>query len=75
MTDAERLKLQTRLAQAEEAYHQMQMGAKASVIVDSNGERMEFAKSNASSLAAYIADLKRQLGICGVVIGPMGVLF
>lgn len=73
MTEAERILLQQRLTEAESAYHQLMMGAKASVIVDSNGERVEFQAANAQRLAAYIQDLKRRLGQSSS--GPMQVWF
>ncbi len=74
MTDAERQILQTRLADAEAAYHSMMLGTKASVVVDSNGERIEFARSETSKLSAYIAELKRQLAPYDCS-GPLKVIF
>lgn len=74
MTDAERQVLITRLAQAEAAYHTMMLGNKASVVVDSNGERIEFAKSETSKLSSYIAELKRQLAPYDCT-GPLKVIF
>lgn len=74
MTPEERTVLQQRLSEAETAHHQLMMGSKASVIVDSNGERIEFQAANASRLAAYIQDLKRQLGLTSTS-GPMTVYF
>lgn len=38
------------------------VGELARVFVDQNGERVEYVAANAARLAAYIADLKRQLG-------------
>lgn len=74
MTDEERQILTKRLADAEEAYHSMMLGTKASVIVDSNGERIEFARSESSKLAAYINSLKTILGLNNTT-GPLGVFF
>lgn len=54
--------LQEKLTEAESAYHKLVTGAAARVFVDQNGERIEYIAPNASRLAAYIADLKRQLG-------------
>lgn len=62
--------LEERLAEAEAAYHKLMIGEAAKVYVDQNGERLEFNVMSASKLAAYIADLKRQLGMA---IGPMRV--
>lgn len=50
-----------RLAEAEAAYHNLLTGRSVVSITDQNGERVEFNRANASRLAAYIADLKRQL--------------
>lgn len=73
MTEAEIAQLRQRLSEAETAYHQLVLGAKAAVIVDSNGERIEFQAANAARLMAYIQDLKRQLGLSSS--GPMTVWF
>lgn len=54
--------LATDLADAQVAYHNLMTGKMARVIVDSNGERVEFTSANADKLAKYIADLKQQLG-------------
>lgn len=64
--------LQARLTAAEEAYHELMVGASARVFVDQNGERIEYAPANAGRLAAYIQDLKRQLGLLSNN-GPMKV--
>ena len=74
MTPQEREILLTRLSQAELAYHQLMLGTKATVVVDQNGERVEFQTTTAGRLAAYIQELKRQLGlIAGCSTGPMQV--
>lgn len=54
--------LATDLAEAQAAYHSLMTGKMARVIVDSNGERVEFTAANADKLAKYIADLKQQIG-------------
>lgn len=74
MTDAERQILVNRLAEAEAAYHTMMLGNKASVVVDSNGERIEFGKSESYKLSSYIAELKRQLTPYDCT-GPLKVIF
>lgn len=66
----ERTLLTKRLAEAEAAYHELVMGTSARVFVDQSGERIEYTPANAPRLAAYIADLKRQLG--AKPLGPMG---
>lgn len=66
--------LQTWLTQAETAYHDLLTGKVAKVFVDQNGERVEFAATSAPRLAAYIQELKRQLGTL-TTSGPMRVYF
>lgn len=74
MTPQERETLLKRLSDAETAYHQLMLGMKASVIVDQNGERAEFQTTTSGKLAAYIQELKRQLGLLpGGCTGPMQV--
>lgn len=59
---ADAVTLQLRLVQAEEQYHRLLTGQAAKVFVDQNGERIEYVAASASRLAAYIEELKRQLG-------------
>lgn len=74
MTDSDREKLLARLAEAETAYHRLMTGAAARVIVDQNSERVEFVSTTAGRLAAYIQDLRRQLGILPAgSSGPMQI--
>ena len=54
MTPAEQL------AEARAAYHRLQIGEAPAVFVDQNGERVEYTRTTAPRLAAYIADLERQ---------------
>lgn len=64
--------LQERLDAAETQYHLLVTGQQARVVVDgNNGERVEYTPANAARLAAYIADLKRQLS--SGCVGPMRV--
>lgn len=70
ITDAERVVLTRRLAEAEEAYHDLATGRMARVFVDQNGERVEYAAGNRNLLSAYIAELKRQLGLA-TTAGPL----
>lgn len=51
------------LAEAKAAYHRIVTGTAAAVIVDRNGERVEYAKTNLEALRAYIAELEVELGI------------
>lgn len=57
--------LQTRLAEAEEAYHQLMIGEKdVSVSVNvGNFGSVSYNQTNRAELAAYISNLKSQLAI------------
>lgn len=46
------------LADAKAQYHLLLTGQKASVVVDQNGERVEYTQANAAKLQAYIASLQ-----------------
>lgn len=61
LTSAERLLLQARLDEAKQAYHDLMTGTKARVIVDQNGEKVEFVAANRQALYAYIQELERVL--------------
>lgn len=66
--------LAEKLATAQAAYHDIMTGKAPRVIVDQNGERIEYSPANASRLNAYILELKRQIGGVGNTIGgPMEV--
>ena len=62
--------LQERLNDAEGAYHALMSGRAVRVVVDQNGERIEYVAANAGRLFAYIESLKSQLGLL-VSSGPM----
>jgi hypothetical protein len=53
--------LAVQLAQAESAYHKLLTGTSARVVVDQNGERVEFTAANRSALYGYILDLRAQI--------------
>jgi hypothetical protein len=55
--------LATRLAEAEQAYHDLMTGQSAAELRDSNGELIRFTPANAARLLGYIAGLKQQLGL------------
>lgn len=65
--------LQAKLVQAETAYHNLMTGKSVKVVVDQNGERVEFAASNSTKLLQYIQWLRRQLGASAT--GPLKVFF
>lgn len=72
LTPQRRALLQQRLDNAEMQYDLLMTGQAAKVFVDQNGERIEYVQASAARLAAYILDLKRQLGIGGGM-GPLNV--
>lgn len=61
--------LQEKLTAAETAYHNLVTGRMARVVVDSNGERVEFTVANAGQLLKYIESLKGQIN--GTTYAPM----
>lgn len=65
--------LAEKLLDAEIEYHALITGVKARVVVDQNGERVEFTPANAGRLAQYIESLKAQMR--GGSRGPMKVFF
>lgn len=62
--------VEEKLDEAEKAYHKLLLGQSAVEIRDSNGELVRYTPASRNSLAAYIADLKRQLGSSS---GPLQV--
>lgn len=72
LTPAQTIIYQQRLAAAEIAYDRLMNGKAPRVLVDANGERVEFTPANAGRLAAYILELQTLLGIARTkIIGPM----
>lgn len=58
--------LQTRLTEAEGAYHALMLGGKAVTLSYSQGngtKAVTYTPADASRLAGYIASLQRQLGM------------
>lgn len=49
------------LEEARAAYHNLMTGRNAIVVVDQNGERVEYQRANAFRLLAYIRMLEDQL--------------
>lgn len=63
--------LQAWLTEAEGAYRRLIVGKQPRVVVDSNGERVEFTAVSADKLRAYIQDLQRRIGaLTGCAGGP-----
>lgn len=56
-----------KLADAQTKLHQLMTGTAPRVVVDQNGERVEFNTANADKLRAYIGELASQLSNGGIV--------
>ena len=65
------LTLQQRIDDAKAAYHELLVGRAPKVVVDQNGERVEYTQANRAALAQYIADLEDQLAGTRRTRGPM----
>jgi tRNA(Arg) A34 adenosine deaminase TadA len=50
--------LEEQLADAQKAYHDLQTGVMARVVVDQNGDRVEYTSANRDALRQYIARLE-----------------
>lgn len=61
LTPEEKAVLEARLVEAKQAYHDLMTGVKARVVLDQNGERVEFTAPNRQALYAYIQELERIL--------------
>lgn len=55
------LTIAEKLVEAENALHQLSTGTQPRVVVDQNGERIEYTATTVGKLRAYINDLKSQL--------------
>lgn len=55
--------LKTRLAEAEESYHKLMIGAKEVSVNVGNFGSVSYNQTNRAELAAYISNLKSQLAI------------
>lgn len=67
-----------KLVEAEKAYHDLMVMGGIRVVVDQNGERVEYTALNAARLLAYIADLRALIAAeAGYVQvrGPARVIF
>lgn len=64
------------LAEAEAAYHELITGKAPRVVVDQNGERVEFVAANSTKLYLYIQSMRAELGtVTNRVSGPAGFVF
>ena len=70
---------QEKLNAAREAYHNLVTGQMARVVVDQNGERVEFVAGNAFRLQAYIKELEAECAADSAGAarsrGPLGFIF
>lgn len=66
--------LQEQLDEAQLVYHNWCIGKTTRRYRDSNGEEVEYTAEGLRNLSAYIADLKRQLGLTPC-LGPMRPMF
>lgn len=63
--------LAAKIAQLTDSYEQLLSGRKARVLVDQNGERIEFNGGNTRSLFAYLEGLKSEYANgCAVNLRP-----
>lgn len=74
LTEEDKALMQTRLTDAENAYHLIMTGQQAKVYVDQNGERVEYQAGSVDRLRAYIHQMKLALGKVSIT-GPMQVWF
>lgn len=74
-----RLEIEAQLREARTAYHALITGTMARVVVDQNGERVEFVASNRTGLYNYIQKLEAELaaasGCAPLVSGPARFIF
>lgn len=63
---------------AKDAYHRLMTGKMARVVIDQNGERVEFVAANAPRLLAYIKQLEAECAAPSGATrpsGPFGFIF
>lgn len=53
--------LQTRLAEAEQVYHEWRIGQTVRTFRDQNGEQVEYSQAGLLALASYIQSLKAEI--------------
>lgn len=75
LTSEQRAVLEARLSEAQAAYHNLQIGTSARVVVDQNGERVEYTNANRAALRAYILELEAQLAERDTRARPFKVWF
>ncbi|KZL02275.1 MULTISPECIES: gpW family head-tail joining protein [unclassified Pseudovibrio] len=63
LTEAERVKTQKRLDEAEDALHRLKLGESEVRMRDRSGREIEFKPANKRDLQNYINELRDQLGM------------
>lgn len=71
LTSEQRALYTARKTAAEAAYHSLLLGTQARVVVDQNGERVEYTAANRSALKAYIQELTDLLAEVSTRSGPI----
>jgi len=67
---------QEKLTEAEAAYHSLLTGTQPKVVVDQNGERVEYTTANSTKLYMYIQQLKREITpVTAAANRPLNVYF
>nr|DAP77654.1 MAG TPA: Head to tail joining protein [Caudoviricetes sp.] len=56
--------LADRLRDAKDAYYRILTGQNVIIVIDQNGERIEYQKANITALAEYIRKLELELASC-----------
>lgn len=67
------MSIETQIAEAKAALHDLATGKAVRVVVDQSGERLEYTATSMPRLRAYIADLEAQQA-SRTVRGPMGII-
>lgn len=62
------------LKEAKEAYLRIAMGQNVSVLIDQNGERVEYQRANLAMLADLIRKMEIELNACAGVNASNGAL-
>lgn len=73
-TPEEIIVINQQISSAKMAYHRLMTGTAVKVVVDQNGERVEYAQANATKLLAYITSLEALIS-GRRTMGPMRVYF
>ena len=60
-----------KLKEARDSYHSLISGTMPRVVVDQNGERVEFTSTNKASLYAYIMELEAKVGCGPATLAPL----